>query len=266
VDDQPTRASDPDGDPADAMEPAASQTVPADPYDTEIMPPLGPDATRPMPPIDSDATVEVAPDAAAITRPTETTAVQPAVPAGWKGQAAVRPTAPPVGSAPEWIEAEPSRAWWLPVVLAIVGLLLVVGIAVVLLMVLGNGNPSGTPSPSGAPTTPVTPSTASSTPSAPPTTPTTTAPSTGETVTAVIPSGAVGEKVSDLIAQLDALGLKHHESTQTDDSQPPGTVLSVVPGAGTTVPVATTTVEIVYAVPSESSGGQSSGPSTSSSG
>jgi S-DNA-T family DNA segregation ATPase FtsK/SpoIIIE len=247
MDDQPTEPT--GGDPTGPLDPREITAAGDDPAMTRPSPqahrPVDADATRAMPPVDPDATRAI--PAVPPSRP-DATAVAPPLPSEWKGQAAVRAGTPTDQANQEWVPVEQGRAWWLPILLAVIGLVFIIGIAFALVFVLKDKN---SPAPSVTPT-----ATHTLPPSVTPsTTPSPSSTASSAAVTAVIPANAVGESVDDLKQQLDALGIQHHETAQTDDSQPAGTVLSVTPAAGTAIPL-TQVVEIIYAQPS----GPSSAP------
>ena len=126
---------------------------------TTVLRPQTPDATSIMPP--------------STARPSER----------WSGKANVPTGRPPrdPDATSQWQPPEPSRAWWLPILLAIVGLVLLIGIAFAVVTALNNSG-SDTPSPT-PPATPTTPSQVpSSTVSTPPTSPPPTTPTAAGTV------------------------------------------------------------------------------------
>lgn len=255
-------ASPPTGRPPTSRPAPPAGRAPQDAGATWVSPPADPDATQVVPPV-------VDPDATQLVRPaaygTGAANAAPPPPDGWKGQAAVRIGASQSENTGDWAPVEQGRAWWLPILLAIIALLFVVGIAFALLVVLKDKNATP-PAPSVGPSTPSAPATPSPTPSASasPSTPASPAPSDSSGVTAEIPPNLVGADLTSVELQLQQLGLAFNATAQTDDTDPPNTVLSVTPETGV-VPVATTVIQIVYAVPSSpspSSAVPSGGPSS----
>jgi PASTA domain len=195
-----------------------------------------PDATRWVPTVDDSTAVlpSTAPDQ---------TAVGPTIPEGWQGRATVRPGGPPPAGPPA--EGQPGqssgRAWWLPILLGIIGLLLIIGLAYGLVLATRHKNttPPPAPSPTSVPTS-VAPSTTA--PSTPPSTP----PST--TALTTVPSGLT---TLDLQGAEDALtqsGLKFTTVPQTTtDPGQVGRVLSTDPASGTQVAPGST-VTLTYGV------------------
>jgi hypothetical protein len=242
--------------------------------------PIDGDTTRPIDAADLDAT-QVTPELAPPVDPYEpdedennapTHVIRPPTP---DPTAVMRPTPPAIrGSAPvytggtqrgaePWTPEPPPdrRAWWLPILLGIVGLLVLVGVAYLLVHALNN---------SGSPQTPTTPAPVASTPTIVPSTPPTTPPSAPPSAppsslppsslapssvapsappsSIIIPSTLTGLLFPDVDAELNSMGLKYKLEPQinNDPSVIPNTVLSISPAAGTTVSPGTT-VTVFYA-------------------
>lgn len=276
--DAPSAAEPPSTEPPSA-EPSESP-VPSDP--PAASPPVAdPDATRAvepsaMPPADADrtsvlsandaATSIVRPlpsDATAIVAPGAVPAPPPPGDGKWKGQAGVRPVTPDGDVTGSWAVPEPRRAWWLPIVLGIVGLLVLVGAAFALVVAMKGGS-TPTPATSPPPTLSVTTPPVSDTP-----TPSTPSPSDSVTVgLVVVPTSLNGLFLSDAETLLSQMGLNFTETPQISDTALPNTVIGTSPGAGTSVPVGSTVV-LIYAQapppisPSESPPSPPSPPSPS---
>jgi PASTA domain len=267
-DDQPTSPGTSGDEPEDkgAPDPHATEVTPAvDPDATKVS---DPDATRISDPdatqlSDADATKMIDPDATrALAKPEDgptriirpqapdPTAVIPSTPPTqtWRGSAGVHSgTQDPDGTRMWGDPTSPGRAWWLPIVLGIVGLLIIVGVAFALVAAMKGSStpapplpvPSSTPIISAPPTTP---SAVASTPPSP------TPSLTSEPPASVtIPDTLTGLLFPDVEAELNSLGLKYTLVAQADATERPNTVLSTNPAAGTVVPYGST-VTIVYAV------------------
>src|SRR5262249_51948085 len=133
---------------------------------TRAVGPIDPEATRAVRPPDPEATQYIPPGQPISPRPPDQTAVTP--PHGWVGQAPVRPRDPEDDPNAVWVPVgSQHRAWWLPVPLGFLGLLLILGIVSGLIVASRhNNNPAPTPAPT-VPTTPATPTTTPPTTSTP---------------------------------------------------------------------------------------------------
>lgn len=257
-DDQPTPPGTPDGTPKSDHTPL----VPADAGATQAMTPIAdPPSTAPtgvrapavvpegMAPADAAATSVLRPQAPDSQDPT---AVVPASPDGpgqaprWTGQAGVRPVSPDQDATGQWTGREPRRAWWLPIVVGIIGLLVLVGVAFALVIAMRNGS---TPAPSS--TTTLSPSPTPS-PSEVPTTPTSSPSDTDTAGLVVVPTSLNGLFLSDAETLLSQLGLNYTEVPQISATALPNTVIGTMPDAGTSVPVGSTVVLIYAQAPAPS--------------
>lgn len=236
----------PEGSPSGNDLDATQIGPPLDPDATQIGPPLDLDATQEAPSVDPDATrsMPTVDDSTAVLPATapDQTAVGPTVPEGWQGRATVRPGGPPPTRPPD--DGQPGqsgRAWWLPILLGVIGLLLIIGLAYGLVLATRHkdSTPTPAPSPTAVPTS-VAPSTTP--PSRPPSTP----PST--TTLTTVPSGLT---TLDLQGAEDALtqsGLKFTTVPQTTtDPGQVGRVLSTDPASGAQVAPGST-VTLTYGV------------------
>ncbi|MEV6970165.1 PASTA domain-containing protein [Hamadaea sp. NPDC051192] len=228
--------------------PADEPAEPTQPIEPDATRPIEPDATRPIEPdatqaIPSDATQALPGPGDAPTEgiPTEQLPSVDAdatqvTPGGdhWTGRAEVRPDAVRDAVPPEeWNDVEePSRNWWLPILIGVVAVLvaLAVIVAVVLLMRRSN-EPEPVPT-TGAPT---------ATSAAPSPSPTQTAPSSPETTNTGGPTTQI--EVPDLAGQseaaaksrLDQLGLTYSVTYQEAPGTEAGTVITTVPVGGSIV-------------------------------
>jgi hypothetical protein len=211
------------------------------------------DATRQVPAVD-DSTAVLPP---AGTGAADETAVAPAVAEGWQGRATVRPAGtgyPP--EAPDQGEpGEPGRAWWLPILLGVLGLLLIVGLAYGLVVATrNNSKPTPVPSPSNTPTS-VAPSTPPSTPSTPP--------PSSVPANVTVPANLTSMSLQDAENALMQAGLTFTAMPQTvTDPNQVNRVLSASPPSGTPVsPGSSVTLTYGVAGPSQSPGPSGASPS-----
>ncbi|MBB5871053.1 flagellar basal body-associated protein FliL [Allocatelliglobosispora scoriae] len=199
----------------------------------------------PAPSAGDQTTVLPTPPAGDRTGPgaSEHTSVLPAAGADpWLGRAEVggppvRGAVPPPDEAEDG-EPEPGGTWWLPVVIAVVGLLLLLAIGVGIWLVASN---SDDPEPTPSPSRPV-PSTVSTT-SAP--TPSPVATSAG---VANIPP-VVGLTLNDATKALDAVGLNYRLEYRATNDAASGTVIGVDPKAGTQVPAGYEVLLLIASTP-----------------
>ncbi len=205
--------------------------------------------------------------------PDSTAVIPPADSARWSASARVPGGAPRDRDTTEqWSPSEPGRAWWLPILLAVIGLLILLGIAYALITSLNNKNEPLAPSTPG-------PSASTSAPS-PSTAPQTSEPPTSSTPTEpgapyVIPGALIGLPVDEAEDILDHNNVSYTAVPQTDDNAFPNTVVRISPDVGQTVAPGGT-VTLYYAQPTittpsdtPSTGGtttQSASPSPSPSG
>lgn len=171
--------------------------------------------------------------------PEHTSVLPPAGVDPWTGRAEVRGGTPVRGAVPpaEEPESEPGGRWWLPVAIALVGLLLLLAIAVGIWLVIANSdNPAPSPSPSAPPTT------AAETSSAP-----TPSVSIGAS-TAPIPK-VVGLPVDQATLALDAAGLNYRLEYRSTSDAPSGTVIGVDPKIGTRVPLGFEVLLVIATAP-----------------
>ncbi|MFC7547257.1 PASTA domain-containing protein [Plantactinospora sp. GCM10030261] len=247
-----TRPIPPEGEPGAAPQPDATQAMPP----SDGTRPMASDATRPMPP--SDATRPMPPDATRrhpATGPDDrTTAGTPPV---WSGRAGVPP--PSAGrvrepAPPDWEDVrEPSRPWWMPILLGILALILFGGIAIGLwLIARSTGEGGGTPTPP-ATTAPTTAS-AEPTSAAPTSAATTAAP-------AIAVPPIVGLPQDAARTVLDQLGLAYRLEFRESD-RPPGVVLATDPEAGAQVPEGTVITLVISQAPTTPSATEVSPPVT----
>jgi hypothetical protein len=266
IDDDATQAMKPADDATQAMKPAdddATRAVRApgghdDDDKTMLTPAVDEDATKVTPVVDSDATAMLPPTPIGPPEP-PTTILRPQVPDStstmppaddpqrWTAKANVPRTAPrdPDATA-QWSPPEPGRAWWLPILLGVIGLLILLAVAYFLITHLNNDNTQ--PSPPPAPTQSAAPS------STPPSTPPTSAPPTTATPTQpgapfVVPSLLIGLPVDSAASILDGYGIAYTEVAQTDDSALPNTVVRTSPDVGQTVAPGGS-ITLYYAQPS----------------
>jgi hypothetical protein len=281
----------PAAEPSEADPDATQIASPSDPDATQIASPADPEATQIAPPSDADAT-QIVPDADATqvvppTRPgdeaatepfdkpdepatqilrppaPDPTAALPPVPPTWRGQFGVQPPGPNDDRTSTWSEPPPSsgRAWWLPILVGIVGLLVLVGVAFALVAAMRHTSspapvPSATkPTPSQVP--PTSPAAPSPTVSSPPATP-----SASSNSFITIPSTWEGLLFTDVENEINGLGLKYALQPQVDSSVLPNTVINTIPAPGNQV-VPGTTITIIYAAPPPPSPSPSPSPSVS---
>ncbi|HEU0238119.1 MAG TPA: PASTA domain-containing protein [Micromonosporaceae bacterium] len=267
----------------------AAATAPADLDATRVGPPLDPDATQVHPAVDDsagagmttgaetsgtdpdgtrafdadatravpklgDTTADLPPGA---PRSIDDTAVAPPVPEGWQGRATVRPAGPyRPPTAPEGPDDRaPGRAWWLPILLGVLGLLLIVGLAYGLVVATRHHDTNPTPAPTHTPTTVA--------PSTPPTTapPTTSAPPSTAPAQVTVPADLTSKSLEDAESELSQLKLTFQAIPQTvSDPSQVGMVIAADPAPGSTVPVGTQ-VTLTYGVAPASPSSAPSAPS-----
>jgi hypothetical protein len=289
-------AKEPPGSEPPASDPDATQIVPdpdaiPDPDATQIVP--DPDATRGVPAPDPDATQIASvpdPDATQVVPPTpagdeaatqpfdkpgepptqlirpqapDPTAALPPVPPTWRGQFGVQPPGPDDDRTGTWTEPPPSsgRAWWLPILVGVVGLLVLVGVAFALVAAMRN---TSTPAPNPSATTPTpSPVPASSTAAPSPTVSSPPAtPSASPNSFITLPSTWEGLLFTDVEHEINGLGLKYTLQPQVDSSVLPNTVINTIPAPGNQV-VPGTTITIIYAAPPPPSPSSDPSPSVS---
>jgi hypothetical protein len=175
-------------------------------------------------------------------------------PAKWSARAGV-PTRGPRQAAPEepeWVpDREPSRVWWMPILIGLAGLVLLGLIGLGLWLAMRGGGPT--------PATSVPPSTAPSSAAPAPTTPA--APSSPVVLLVPVPALA-NIPVDQATGILTSQGLGTKVVNQVTDKVPPGIVTGTDPVAGTPVPQGTVVTLIVAAAPPSSpSPSPSVGPS-----
>jgi PASTA domain len=246
-------------------DPDATKSVPSDPDATRLVQP-DPDATR-IVKSDPDATVVTpqlrpgAPDSTAVLQPSTSAAGATAPQARWSGYAPVRvQPARDLDATAQWQPPEPRRAWWLPILLGIIGLVLLIAIAFAVVAALNNSSDNAPPVP--APTaTATSPSQAPSTPSSTP--PTSTPPTTPSAVgTFSVPSILIGLQITDAESLLDSYGISYTAVPQPDDNALPNTVVGTSPQPGQVLP-AGGGVTLYYAQPSTPSSPATSAPAVS---
>jgi hypothetical protein len=266
----------------DAPDPDATRLIrPADPDATHVAKPaatsgaVGGDTTELIKP-DDDATALIKPDdATALIKSDDATTVLPPTPidpaappttvlrskvpdstsvmppasepARWSAKANVPRAVPrdPDATA-QWSPPEPRRAWWLPILLAVIGLLVLLGIVYFLITSLNNNDqPSGPSKPVPTPSvvqSSVSPSTPAS--SAPPTSASPTQPGAPY----VIPGALIGLPIAEAESILDDNHVAHTAVAQVDTTHIPNTVVQTSPSPGQTVPVGGI-VTLYYAQP-----------------
>lgn len=175
----------------------------------------------------------------------DTTAVGPPVPEGWKGQATVRPGTRDEDS-DQWGAPTPNRAWWLPILLGVAGLVLILAI-VYALVVVTRGDNSPAPAPSPTPSATATPGT-SAPPSTPPSAPPSTAPSGPPSGVIPIPLVIKGIDVNAAKATLESIGLVADPEPVSDPNHIEGTVVDTSPAVGALVQPGTVVI-LYFAVP-----------------
>jgi hypothetical protein len=254
-----TRISGPDPDATRIERPQASgsdPTQPIDPDATRAVPGADPDATRAVPPAETGPTIR--------PQTPDPTTVLPQTPSAWRGSAAPRPPRPDEDQTGIWDPAQaPGRAWWLPILLGVVGLLILIGLAFALVIAMRNNTTTPLPTTPPAPASPTVATTAPTSPSAAPSTPATPSPTPSFTGAVVaVPDNLVDLLTLDAENELIAAGLKYNLIPQVDPSVLENTVLAVNPPSGTKVKVGST-VDVIYAVPAPSA---SPSPSPSPSG
>ena len=252
------------------VDPDATQVTPADPDATQVTP-ADADATQIVPPVPPGDEAATQPFNAPAEPPTQMirpqtpnpTAALPPVTPTWRGQFGVQPPGPGDDRTSTWTEPPPSsgRAWWLPILVGIVGLAVLVGVAFALVALMHN---TSTPAPGPSPTPPPPSHTAPSSPPAPSPTisspPPTPSPSSNPAIT--IPSTWEGLLFTDVENEINGLGLKYVLQPQVDASVLPNTVINTIPGPGNQV-VPGTTITIIYAAPPPPSASPSPSPSVS---
>ncbi len=198
---------------------------------TAILPAAGPGQTAPLPPAGGAGEQ----------------------PPRWTARAGV-PAQAPRGAIPqeqeEWVPERESRSWWLPVLITLAVLILLGLIGLGIWMALHSSS-GPAPAASNSPGTSPSPSPASPTPS----------PSPASSAPLVEVPDVRGETVSDAKDTLGGVGLKVKVQTQVTNAQPPGTVLSTQPTAGSKVRAGTEVTLVVAQAPSPS---PSASPSRSS--
>jgi hypothetical protein len=243
---QPTQAGEPvpgsgQGGGADATPPAQDPWLGHD--TTAFQPAVTGDETAALPPVDPSRTAPLPP----VTGPDGERA-------RWAARAEVRPTGPRGAEQQEWVPAEPRGAWWMPILIGVLALILLGLLGLGLWLALRGSN-SPTPAPSGSPTAAPT----SAAPSLSPT-PSPTASPSPSVATVTIPTFLVGLAPQDARDQLIALGLTSTEVDRVDAARA-GTVIDTQPGPGTAVPVGSSVTLIVAVAPASPSASTSPSPS-----
>jgi cytoskeletal protein RodZ len=216
-----------------------------------------PDATSMMPPADlpdagrAEAAARAAAGRGELPDPT------------WSARAQVRPPRPGQGgdfTPTEWVpaEREPRGAWWMPIVIGVVVLLLVglLGFGV-WLIVQGVGDDEEAPAP--AVTTSAAPAKTRATSAARTTT------TTRQTTTAPAPEDVeipalVGLSAAEAGQALDRVDLTYRLIYRTSRTAPPGTVIDSDPQAGQEVPADTEVTLVIAAPVSPTTGSTSTAP------
>ncbi|NUR71941.1 MAG: PASTA domain-containing protein [Hamadaea sp.] len=211
--------------------PADEPAEPAQPIEPDATRPIQPDATQALPGAD-DAPTEAIPTE--ILPPIDADATQVTPGGHWTGRAEVRPDAVRDAVPPEeWSDVEePSRNWWLPILIGVVAVLVALAVIVTIVLLLRRSDePEPTPTTPGPVVTTAAPS-----PSLSPTepSPSATSATVGPTTQIEVPNLA-GQPESSAKSRLDQLGLTYSVTYQEDPGSSPGTVITTVPVGGTLV-------------------------------
>jgi hypothetical protein len=212
-----------------------------------IGPGLDPDATRRIGPgLDPDATRRIGPG----VDPDRTSGLPPAA-AGWSARAAIPPPeAPQVRGTTQrsWTEEPPpgERRWWVPALIALVGLLLLAVFGYGLWLLLGGGRDNGRP---GAPSVPSLSATAPEPPGGTEPSPAEPSAPTATTEAGVVVPRLIGLSEADARATLDDVGLRYRLAFEENGGFPPGHVVTTDPPSGTVIPRGSQIVLVIATAP-----------------